>query len=170
MVVRIVWCVLNRLLELGHKQIMGNDRNARSAQHVNFLLIKNTAGMLGEFQCWSLSRKLVERKAFDFRSSVGLSCTMLISTDSSGKCSILLFFSSTFNFFFYSLKKGLCNFTACFSVLMSMLKGSVYVAPLFTWWSHTAKLFHIVLDFKCTLSMTGKKKNIGFVKKFMSKL
>lgn len=46
-----MWCVLNRLLELGHTQIMGNDRNARSAQHVNFLLIKNTAGMLGEFQC-----------------------------------------------------------------------------------------------------------------------
>lgn len=167
MVVRIVWCVLNRLLELGHKQIMGNDRNARSAQHVNFLLIKNTAGMLGEFQCWSLSRKLVERKAFDFRSSVGLSCTMLISTDSSGKCSILFFFLLLI--FFHSLKKGLCNFTACFSVLMSMLKGSVYVAPLFTWWSHTAKLFHIV-DFKCALSMTGKKKNIWFVKKFMSKL
>lgn len=156
-VVRIVWCVLNRLLELGHKQIMGNDRNARSAQHVNFLLIKNTAGMLGEFQCWSLSRKLVERKAFDFRSSVGLSCTMLISTDSSGKCSILFFLLLLLIFFFYHLKKGLCNFTACFSVLMSMLKGSVYVAPLFTWWSHTAKLFHIVLGFKCTLSMTGKK-------------
>lgn len=159
MVVRIVWCVLNRLLKLGHKQIMGNDRNARSAQHVNFLLIKNTAGMLGEFQCWSLSRKLVERKAFDFRSSVGLSCTMLISTDSSGKCSILFFLLLLLIFFFfYHLKKGLCNFTACFSVLMSMLKGSVYVTPLFTWWSHTAKLFHIVLDFKCTLSMTGKKK------------
>ena len=103
MVVRIVWCVLNRLLELGHKQIMGNDRNARSAQHVNFLLIKNTAGMLGEFQCWSLSRKLVERKAFDFRSSVGLSCTMLISTDSSGKCSILFFLLLFFFRFLYKI-------------------------------------------------------------------
>lgn len=39
-VVRIVLCVLNRLLELGHKQIMGNDRNARSAQHVNFVIDK----------------------------------------------------------------------------------------------------------------------------------